>query len=83
MLLRLIELDGGDIRFEGRDLLTLRGEELRSQRRQMQMVSRIPSPRSIADARRRNRRRASRYSRAGLSGTERLHARRRFLAASA
>src|ERR1700704_2877319 len=35
MLLRLIELDGGDIRFEGRDLLTLRGEELRSQRRQM------------------------------------------------
>jgi len=42
MLLRLIELDGGDIRFEGRDLLTLRGEELRSQRRQMQMVFQDP-----------------------------------------
>ncbi len=42
MLLRLIELDGGDIRFEGRDLLTLRGAELRSQRRQMQMVFQDP-----------------------------------------
>src|SRR6202790_1380319 len=43
MLLRLIEPDGGEIRFEGRNLLTLRGEELRSQRRQMQMVFQDPS----------------------------------------
>ncbi len=42
MLLRLIEPDGGEIRFEGRDLLTLRGEKLRSQRRQMQMVFQDP-----------------------------------------
>jgi ABC-type glutathione transport system ATPase component len=42
MLLRLIEPDGGEVRFEGRDLLTLRGEELRSQRRQMQMVFQDP-----------------------------------------
>src|ERR1700694_6357178 len=42
MLLRLIEPAGGEIRFEGRDLLTLRGEELRSQRRQMQMVFQDP-----------------------------------------
>src|SRR3984893_7603364 len=42
MLLRLIEPDGGEIRFEGRDLLTLRGEELRSQRRKMQMVFQDP-----------------------------------------
>jgi len=42
MLLRLIEPDGGEIRFAGRDLLTLRGNELRVQRRQMQMVFRDP-----------------------------------------
>jgi len=42
MLLRLIESDGGEIRFEGRNLLTLSGEELRSQRRQMQMVFQDP-----------------------------------------
>jgi ABC-type oligopeptide transport system ATPase subunit len=42
MLLRLIEPDGGEIRFEGRDLLTLRGEELRARRRQMQMVFQDP-----------------------------------------
>src|SRR5437016_6887234 len=42
MLLRLIEPDGGEIRFEGRALLTLHGEELRSQRRQMQMVFQDP-----------------------------------------
>jgi len=42
MILRLIEPDSGEIRFEGRDLLTLRGEELRSQRRQMQMVFQDP-----------------------------------------
>jgi ABC-type oligopeptide transport system ATPase subunit len=42
MLLRLIEPDGGEVRFEGRNLLTLRGEELRSQRRKMQMVFQDP-----------------------------------------
>jgi oligopeptide transport system ATP-binding protein len=42
MLLRLIEPDGGEIRFEGRDLLTLSGKELRAQRRQMQMVFQDP-----------------------------------------
>src|ERR1700732_104666 len=42
MLLRLIEPDGGEIHFQGRDLLTLRGEALRSQRRQMQMVFQDP-----------------------------------------
>jgi ABC-type antimicrobial peptide transport system ATPase subunit len=42
MLLRLIEPDGGEIRFEGRDLLSLRGEELREQRRQMQMIFQDP-----------------------------------------
>jgi len=42
MLLRLIEPDGGEVRFEGRDLLTLSGEELRTQRRQMQMVFQDP-----------------------------------------
>ncbi len=42
MLLRLIEPDGGELRFDGRDLLTLRGKELRSQRRQMQMVFQDP-----------------------------------------
>jgi len=42
LLLRLIEPDGGEVRFEGRDLLYLRGEELREQRRQMQMVFQDP-----------------------------------------
>jgi oligopeptide transport system ATP-binding protein len=42
MLLRLIEPDGGEIHFEDRDLLSLRGEELRAQRRQMQMVFQDP-----------------------------------------
>ncbi len=42
MLLRLIEPDTGEVRFEGRDLLTLRGEGLRSQRRQMQMIFQDP-----------------------------------------
>jgi ABC-type microcin C transport system duplicated ATPase subunit YejF len=36
------EPDSGEIRFEGRDLLTLRGKELRSHRRQMQMVFQDP-----------------------------------------
>jgi ABC-type glutathione transport system ATPase component len=42
MLLRLIEPDSGELRFAGRDLLNMRGEELRSQRRQMQMVFQDP-----------------------------------------
>jgi oligopeptide transport system ATP-binding protein len=42
MLLRLIEPDGGELRFDGRDLLALRGEELRAQRRQMQMIFQDP-----------------------------------------
>jgi len=42
MLLRLIEPDCGEILFEGRNLLALHGEELRSQRRQMQMVFQDP-----------------------------------------
>src|SRR5437899_2472881 len=42
MLLRLIEPDTGEVRFDGRDLLTLRGEGLRSQRRQMQMIFQDP-----------------------------------------
>ncbi len=47
MLLRLIEPDSGEIRFETRDLLALQGKELRAERRQMQMVFRILLPRSI------------------------------------
>jgi oligopeptide transport system ATP-binding protein len=42
MLLRLIAPDSGEIRLEGRDLLALRGGELRAQRRQMQMVFQDP-----------------------------------------
>src|SRR5437588_1649629 len=42
MLLRLIEPDGGAIQFQNRDLLALRGRELRSRRRQMQMVFQDP-----------------------------------------
>jgi ABC-type oligopeptide transport system ATPase subunit len=42
MLLRLIEPDAGEIRFAGRDLLSLRGEKLRAQRRQMQMIFQDP-----------------------------------------
>jgi ABC-type glutathione transport system ATPase component len=42
MLLRLIEPDSGELRFEGRDLLALRGEQLRVQRRQMQMIFQDP-----------------------------------------
>src|SRR5260370_7311246 len=44
MLLRLIEPDGGELRFDGRDLLTLRGKEFRSHRPQMQMAFHDPSP---------------------------------------
>ena len=41
-LLRLIEPTGGSVRFEGRDVLTLSGEALRTQRRQMQFVFQDP-----------------------------------------
>ena len=42
MLLRLIEPDEGEIQFEGRDLLRLKAEELRSARRRMQMIFQDP-----------------------------------------
>src|SRR6266403_3940645 len=42
MLLRLIEPDSGEIQFDGRNLLTLSGEELRRQRREMQMIFQDP-----------------------------------------
>ena len=42
MLLRLIEPDGGEIIFEGRDLLMLSSEEMRAQRREMQMIFQDP-----------------------------------------
>jgi peptide/nickel transport system ATP-binding protein len=42
MLLRLIEPDSGELRFDGRDLLALLGHELRSERRQMQMIFQDP-----------------------------------------
>src|SRR3974390_1257048 len=42
MLLRLIEPDCGRILLEGRDLLMLSAEEIRAQRRQMQMIFQDP-----------------------------------------
>ena len=42
MILRLIEPDHGVVHFAGRDLLRLEGEELRKQRRQMQMIFQDP-----------------------------------------
>jgi oligopeptide transport system ATP-binding protein len=42
MLLRLVEPDSGELRFEGNDLLALRGAALRVERRQMQMVFQDP-----------------------------------------
>ncbi len=42
MLLRLIEPDGGKILFEGRDLLALSANEMRAERRQMQMIFQDP-----------------------------------------
>lgn len=42
MLLRLIEPDSGEIWFERRDLAGLGGEQLRAQRRQMQMIFQDP-----------------------------------------
>jgi ABC-type glutathione transport system ATPase component len=42
MLLRLIEPDSGQVLFGGKDLLALNAEELRLQRRQMQMIFQDP-----------------------------------------
>jgi peptide/nickel transport system ATP-binding protein len=42
LLLRLAEADAGDIRFEGRDLLALRGAKLRAVRPRLQMVFQDP-----------------------------------------
>lgn len=42
LLLRLVEADAGDIRFEGRDLLALRGAKLRAVRPRLQMVFQDP-----------------------------------------
>src|SRR5580704_13942193 len=42
MLVRLIEPDSGKLSFGGKDLLALRGAELRAERRQMQMVFQDP-----------------------------------------
>jgi peptide/nickel transport system ATP-binding protein len=42
MLVRLIEPDSGALRFAGKELLALRGAELRSERRQMQMIFQDP-----------------------------------------
>jgi ABC-type glutathione transport system ATPase component len=42
ILLRLIEPDEGKVLFEGHDMLTLSGEALRAQRRQMQMIFQDP-----------------------------------------
>ena len=42
VLLRLIEPDAGEIRFEGHNLLAARGVELRALRRQMQMIFQDP-----------------------------------------
>jgi peptide/nickel transport system ATP-binding protein len=42
MLLRLIEPDSGEIQFDGQSLLALSGEELRRQRREMQMIFQDP-----------------------------------------
>lgn len=42
-VLRLVPVTGGRVRFEGRDLLTLRGAELRAVRRRAQMVFQDPA----------------------------------------
>jgi len=42
LLLRLLEPDSGEVRFAGRDLLAVSGDELRALRRQMQMVFQDP-----------------------------------------
>lgn len=47
MLLRFIELDSGELRFARRDLLGLRGEAIRTQRRQMLMIFHDPTRAAI------------------------------------
>ncbi|MBU7314741.1 ABC transporter ATP-binding protein [Paenibacillus oleatilyticus] len=42
VLMRLTDADSGEIRFDGSDLLKLKGKELRRQRRKMQMVFQKP-----------------------------------------
>ncbi len=42
VLLRLIEPDSGELQFDGQDLAALVGEQLRAQRRQMQMIFQDP-----------------------------------------
>ena len=42
LLLRLLEPTGGDVRFDGRSILDLRGRELRALRRRMQIVFQDP-----------------------------------------
>ncbi len=41
-VLRLIEPDSGEVRFDGRDFLSLQGKELRAMRRHMQMIFQDP-----------------------------------------
>src|SRR5439155_24259929 len=42
LLLRLLEPTAGHVRFDGRDVFALRGEELRGLRREMQIVFQDP-----------------------------------------
>ena len=42
LLLRLVDLTSGEIEFDGKDMLALKGEDLRRQRRHMQMVFQDP-----------------------------------------
>jgi ABC-type glutathione transport system ATPase component len=42
MLLRLIDADSGEIEYEGRDLMQLKGAALRAERRKMQMIFQDP-----------------------------------------
>jgi oligopeptide transport system ATP-binding protein len=42
MLLRLVDVDNGEIFFEGKNLLQLSGPDLRAQRKQMQMIFQDP-----------------------------------------
>jgi ABC-type glutathione transport system ATPase component len=42
MLLRLVDVDAGEIFFEGKNLLQLSGPDLRAQRKQMQMIFQDP-----------------------------------------
>ncbi len=41
-ILRLIEPDSGEVRFDGQDLLVLKGKEMRAMRRHMQMIFQDP-----------------------------------------